>query len=361
MNPITLFLLSLETKVHKAEKAGDKHGKGSDTHSSTSGKSHVLQWRYEPERLNPVLLSQKERMEEPDTETAYKRLRKELKPLEDRAPARPGPGDLLKAAIGNVKNVANNTFDNTVGYVIAQAQNYRTKRHYKNNPESKDTEVVLIPGLFQNKGSQWRLARDLREAGHQPYHLKNNNGKPKKERERLAFKQLDDLIAYTGAKNHDRIISGHSDGASLAVGMATYKDVGSKYRIRAVQARAPSTHGIHGKYTPGQALLIPFAANDNVKKSLYAREGAVEHARKKPRVPVHIVAGEYDGLVTPKDAVYKHAAGYHLVRGPDSTHFGTSGSNAEMNAKFVRHIDDLVKNYNKKPTPHPRQYAARAA
>ena len=46
---------------------------------------------------------------------------------------------------------------------------------------------------------------------------------------------------------------------------------------------------------------------------------------------MNLVVGEHDRLVPPKTGVFKYAKGYHVIKGPDSTHFGTAGGNDAIN------------------------------
>ncbi len=282
----------------------------------------------------------------------YIGMQRSLAPARAGAPERPGLAKLVGSAFNNVKNIARNAFDNSIGYVIAQGQNYRSRRDLKNNPQTKKTAVYLIPGLFQNIGSQQAYARQLRKQGHIPYHIHPNNGQAESERVKMADKQLEGLVKKTGAHPY-AVISGHSDGAALGIHLVQGNEGKArvnKYKIMGVQARAPSVHGTEKMDTPGKRLLIPLAPNDNVHGSLAARRGAVENARAKPYAKVHVIAGEYDGLVTPPDAVYQPQHGKENVRhyfmtGVNTTHFGTSGGNHEVNQRLGKHIDDLVKEH----------------
>ena len=322
---VLLFLLHVES-----------HGKKRNEKSSnaSSGKPTVSYFDYKTG--NKV-------------DTDFAKLQHELAPKRHQATSRPGLGKLVSAAINNVKNVAVNAFDNTVGYGIAQYQNYQTRRELKKSPKTDKYMTVHIPGLFQNIGSQWRFAKLERQKGRLPYHVHPHNELHKAEREAAARAQLDDLKKLTGA-NPYKIVSGHSDGAALAIGLAQDKKTVEEHKIAYVQARAPSAHGTIKLDSLGKRLLIPLAPNDNVHKNIYARKGAVENASKKPYVPVDVVAGEYDALATPRDAVYKNARAHYLVRGKDSTHFGTSGVNSKVNQSFSEHIDDLVKEHQSSKT-----------
>ncbi len=326
---VLLFLLSLEGKVKK-----------SDNYEHSSGQVHETHF---------IDYKNGKEIDSKTIDKKYQKLQQELAGKRGQAPSRPGLGKLVGAAMNNVKNITLNAFDNTIGYGIASYQNYQTKRTLKKNPKTDRYMTVLIPGLFQEIGSQWRLGKREKENGRLPYHLHPNNSLPKAEREEAARRQLEYLKGKTHA-NPYKILSGHSDGAALAVGLAQDQKTVKDHKIVYVQARAPSVHGTTKIDSVGKAMLIPFAANDNVKKSIYARKGAVENAEKKPYVPVDVVAGEYDSLATPRDTVYRHARTHYLVRGKDSTHFGTSGVNDEMNKRFSKHIDDLIREHKSAET-----------
>jgi hypothetical protein len=272
-------------------------------------------------------------------EKSYSSLKKELAPYKQAAP-KAGLGGKIKAAFYNVGKVAKNAVDNTFGYGIASYQDYKTRKHFKKNPGSEDQVVYLMHGLFQNKGSQWRLAKDLRKEGFKPYHLKGYHHLPREKDADKAFEQIDKFHKYTKLKEPQKrndYFSGHSSGADVGIYMAGDKRI-RKYGITAVQARAPAAGGIEAK-TLGQKLLMPFANEDNVKKSISAKKSAVTLADRKPKVPVYVVAGKYDNLVPPSDAIYKHAKKHYIIQHPDSTHFGTSGGTSHMNEVFI----DLLK------------------
>ncbi|PIZ52196.1 hypothetical protein COY27_01045 [Candidatus Woesearchaeota archaeon CG_4_10_14_0_2_um_filter_33_13] len=313
---IIAILLALEDKVRTAERE--------------AGKNKVVFVDFETKKR---------------VEAGYKNLESELKPWRAAAPEQSKKQTRTELGPSNVGNVIRNLFDNTVGYGISTYQNVRTRRELKKDPAAaKKHMTVLIPGLFQNIGSQWRLARVERKKGRLVYHVHPHNGLQKEAREDAAVKQLEELKNKTG-KNPYKIISGHSDGAALGIGLAQRKKAVKDHKIYAVQARAPSVHGVSGDYTPGQRILIPLAPNDNVRKSYTARRGAYYNAQRRPHAKVYVVAGEHDGLVKPSDAVYKHAKAHYLARGKQSTHFGTSGGNPDMNKLQSGHIDDIVKEH----------------
>ncbi len=284
-------------------------------------------------------------------EVEYERLKKEIEPKRKALSKIPSFRQRAKAAIKNVGNIVRNAYDNSVGYVVAQGQNWKTRRHYRKDPKSEDRIVYLMHGLFQTEGSQRKFAKQLRKAGYQPYHLRGNHHLSRKESAEKGFGQIDKLHKDTKLKDrHKRsdYFSGHSSGADVGIYMAGDKRM-KEYGIAKVQARAPVPYGMKAKRI-GQRLLVPFASKDNIKKAA-GKRNALELAARKPTVPVDVIAGRYDGLVPPSDAVYQHAKKHYVIEDPDSTHFGTSGVNSKMNQIF---IDNL----RKKPEKEYRKKAA---
>ena len=255
-------------------------------------------------------------------ESSYKRMEQDVSRYRAKAPASVPTG---KGLVHNLWNIAVNAIDNTVGYGIAKYQNYRTRRELRKDPESKKQIVYLMHGVMQNKGSQWRLARDLKKKGYAAYHLKVDHSLTRKDGADRAFGQVKELHDYTGIKNAEKrkdLLTGHSSGADLGIFMASDPRI-KEYGISRVQARAPAPYGIKPA-TFGQKLLMPIATQDDLRK-LGPKRNAVEMYGRKPIVPVDVVAGTYDKLVRPRDAAYKHADRHYILTGPNSTHFATCG------------------------------------
>ncbi|MFH1770824.1 MAG: hypothetical protein ABH828_04690 [archaeon] len=291
-------------------------------------------------RVTPTLKQEKKVIEK-----TFEEMQKELAPIRDSAPKQPTLAERMEAGTANFKNMARNAIDNTIGLGIAKVQNFKTKRHFKKNPESKEQIGYLMHGLFQNEGSQWRLARDLRKAGHQPYHLKGNHGLPRKESVQKAYDQIEAFHKATGMKNpgsRNDYFSGHSSGADVGVYMAAdYKT--QQYGIQKIQARAPAPTGLK-TVTFGQKLLLPFANDDNTN-TYHGRRSAVQLSKRSPKIPVQVVAGRYDGLVRPVDAAYKQASAHYFIDDKASTHFGTSGGNKDMNRITIDLLNKQEKRY----------------
>lgn len=281
-------------------------------------------------------------------ETKFEDLKKEIEPYRKGMPESPSLVARAKAAVANAANVARNAYDNTVGYAIAKGQNWKTRRHFSKDPESEDKIVYLMHGLMQNEGSQRKFGKQLRKEGFQPYHLKGNHHLSRKESAEEAFEQIEDFQRDTKLKNpskrHD-YFSGHSSGADVGIYMAGDKRI-KEYGITKVQARAPAPYGIKAKRI-GQKILAPLADKDDVSKSA-GKRNAVELAAREPTVTVDVIAGRYDGLVPPSDAAYQHATHHYVIDHPDSTHFGTSGVNKDMNNVFIDHLKGEVGEKKKK-------------
>ncbi|MBC8500288.1 MAG: hypothetical protein ISS25_02640 [Nanoarchaeota archaeon] len=299
IRPVFIFLLSLEEKVEPAK----------------------------PETPKPSEVKKQY------VEKKYEEMKKEYKPLKKKAEAasQRSLSNRTKVFFENSKNIVRNAVDNTVGLGIAKYQNYKTKKHFKKDASSTDEIVYLMHGLFQNEGSQWRLAKQLRKEGKHAYHLKGHHSLPRKENADKSFEQIDEMHKYTELKNAEKrrdTFSGHSSGGDVGIYMAGDERI-RQYGIKKVQARAPAPSGIKAKTLP-QKLLVPFASADDVRKTS-GKKHALEITKRKPTVNVQIVAGKYDNLVRPSNAVYKHAKAHYIIEHPDSTHFGTSGGNKEMN------------------------------
>ena len=253
----------------------------------------------------------------------------------------------LGKAIGNLKNIARNAVDNTVGYGIAKYQNAKTTRALASDSQTDGQIVYLMHGLFQNEGSQWRLAKQLRKQGKIPYHLKGHHSLTREENAEKTFEQLEKLHTKTGLNNaHERYdaFSGHSSGGDMGIYLAGDHRT-PQYGIKKVQARAPAPTGIKAK-TFGQYLLMPAAKDDNVNR-YEGRRSAVEMSKRKPvhGVNLQILAGEADRLVLPEDTAFEHAHDHAFLTGPNSTHFGTSGGHKEMNEQIIAHLDKPPSQY----------------
>ncbi len=305
MIKVILLLANLETKVRKATK-----GKGNNKPNSQ--------------------IVQRE----------YKQLVEETEPYKRALPERPSFGKRVKAGVKNVGNVVRNVYANTFGNLSVYRQDYQTRSHYKKNPESKDPMADLIHGVAQTRGSLYKLGKQIRKAGYRPVFHKANHSLTEKEGAEQSFRQKDKLHKYTKLKNvpdRNDIIVAHSSGANRAIYMAGDDRI-KKYGIKKIYAIAPTPTGIKPK-TLGQKILMPFVSKENVKYD-EGKRAAVDLSSRRPKVPVHVIAGRYDSLVPPKDAAYKHAEEHYVIEHPDSTHFGTSGVNPEINDLII----DLIKN-----------------
>lgn len=305
MIKLLLFFLNLEGKVKKA-----------DAGKSTAGKNSA----------------------DANVERTYAAFKKTAEPYRKEAPS-PSFRGRVGAAVKNIANIARNAFDNTAGYGIAKYQNYATKKHFKKNPEGKESVVYLMHGLFQNEGSQWRLASQLKKSGYKPLHLKGHHHLPREKAADKAFGQIGGFHKEVKIKEpykRSDYFSGHSSGADLGIYMAGDKRI-EEYGIKGVQARAPVPYGVEKPTTLAQRLIMPFASADNTKTAA-GKRNAVEMATRKPKVPVYVLAGKYDALVPPPHTVYGHAKEHKVIEPSSSTHFGTSGGNKEMNEIFIKEL-----------------------
>lgn len=290
-------------------------------------------------------IKSKPKTKEQDVKEKYEKIDKKYQPVREKVYSEPSLGQKLKATVNNVKNVARNAVDNTVGYGIAKYQNYKTKKHFKNEPASNDEITYLMHGLFQNEGSQWRLAKQLRKEGKQAYHLKGHHSLPKKENIDRTYEQIGDFHNNTkleNVKNRNDKFSGHSSGGNIGIYMAEDERT-AKYGIKKIQARAPATYGFKAK-SIGQKLLLPFAKAEDASTYEGMKHG-LEASKGKPAVPIQILAGEHDNLVPPPNAVHIHSGGKahikpKVLKGKNSTHFGTAGGEEEMNRVMIGYLND---------------------
>ncbi len=279
------------------------------------------------------------------TKEGMRGVRENLSDARQRMPTPKSLKEKIGTMLKNVKNIAYNGFDNTVGLPIALYQNHKTKKHFKKNPNSKDPLTYLMHGLGQNRGSQWRRARDLRKRGMHAYHLKGNHDLGNKGSTDEAFDQIEEFHEDTGlerkSKGHYRAFSGHSSGGNTGISMASDKRI-KKYGINHVQAVAPTPAGFEKLRTAEvkAAGIIINVDHEDTRKSKPARKEAIRLHREKPNVPVYVVSGEHDALVPPDDAVYKHAKGYKVLKGEHTTHFGTSGVNEKANKELNELLTD---------------------
>lgn len=244
-----------------------------------------------------------------------------------------------------LKNMFVNAIDNSVGYLASSWQNYQTKRALKKGDDKPI--VYTIHGRAQNKGSHWRMGRDLKKEGFHVYHLKGNHGvKDIDERKQKAYLQIDKLHNYAGtsASKKNAYISGHSSGADLGIAMASDDKV-HNYGIKAVQARAPVPYGMkkNNLYTKALGSLIDI--KDEIRNNPEANRKAAINYFTDPKIPIYVTAGKNDRLVNPKDTFYRPATSFKVLDHKDSGHFGTSGQNKTMNKYFINELKDINSNY----------------
>lgn len=296
--------------------------------------------------LEDKLADAKEEQKKKVIDKQYNTMTENYKPLREKAPKQPSTGTKLKTMFTNTTNIARNAFDNTVGYGIAKFQNYTTKRHFSKDPKSDSQIVYLMHGVMQNEGSQWRLARQLRKEGKRVYHLKGKHHLPREENANQTYEQIDNLHDSTKlekVEERNDYFSGHSSGGDMGIYLAGDERI-LKRGIKTVQARAPAPSGLEVK-TLGQKLIMPLLTDADNIKTYAGKKEAVEITSRKPVVPVHIVVGEEDNLVPPEAAVYAHATSTSLLKGKNSTHFGSSGGQKDMNAQQIEFMNKPEKQY----------------
>ncbi len=261
------------------------------------------------------------------------RIQAEKKPLEKAAEKQQkGLGEIVKGTFHNIRNLANNAFDNTVGYGISKYQNMKGVRELKRD-QGKPI-AYIVNGLVQNEGAGWRRAGTLSKRGFVPLHIKTHHREKMHEAYEKTAEQIkryhERAKIEEPAKRADAMV-GHSSGGNDAIYAAQQKRTRDELGVKYVQAIAPTPYGYKPSGTGAKVMAKIMDASGEDTTTKEGREYAVQMDKGKPYISVHVVAGEKDELVKLKDAVYKHADRMHFVRGKDSTHFGTSGSNPEMN------------------------------
>ena len=276
-------------------------------------------------------------------EKSFDELQKERIKRAKYAPS-PTTGGKLKAGFYNIGKIAKNAYDSTVGNITSMSQNRKTEKYFTAHPKSHKRIRYLKPGVFQPRGAQAPLGKQILKSGDFPIHLKGNHHL---KREENVERTIDDIEGvqkrtklYKPSERNDSY-RGHSSGADVGIYMAGDKRT-KKLGIKQVQAVAPAPGGVEAK-TLGQRLLIPLVSEDNLKGYI-GRKNAVELNKRKPVVPVHVISGKYDNLVPPSQATYKHAKKHYVINDIDSTHFGTAGGNKKMNQISI----DLMKKHDKK-------------
>jgi len=315
-----------------------------------------------PQKAEPVteldIDKVKAQVEEYREEQSYERLRRG-KERTAQSLSKSSLTERLKSFAGNVKNIGRNAVDNTLGFVVAKNQNRQTRKFFRKKPTSNEKIIYLMHGLFQNEGSQWRLGRELGKGGKHPYHLKGNHSLPPERNADKAFDQIEEFHKEAKLRNVPKRrdqFSGHSSGADMGIYMAGDDRI-KEYGIAEVQARAPAPSGLEAK-TLGQKLLMPIIGENENAKTKKGKKNALKMASRRPKVPVYVVSGKYDTLVRPSDATYKHAEKHYVITSHDSTHFGTSGGNEEMNKLFVNFLDK--KSGTKSSSKYKHTYKAAA-
>ncbi len=255
--------------------------------------------------------------------------------------------DRLKSAGRNIGNIAKNAFDNTAGYVIAQGQNYQTTRALKK--DSKQDVAYVVHGLAQNIGSGWRRSKELKKQGFRVYHVGVNHKKELDEQYKSTSKKIDKFhkkAKITDAYKREDGMIGHSSGANHVIYAAQQPDI-KKKGIKYVTAVAGTPNGMEMNTPEAKALSKILNIDADDKNTTKGKKTALELNKRRPYISVDSVAGYYDGLVGVKDTAYQYANKQHIINHPDSTHFGTSGSNAYMN-KILANILAQQRNQLKK-------------
>lgn len=330
-------------KDHQVERVKDKYKKIAEPKSLSEQEAGIIE----------VDMSQQKRSQ---FEQAYKAIKKEQAELAKELP-RPSLDERIKSATKNIPKLARNLYDNTIGFPIALFQNYKTKKYFKKHSLDNQTSLVhAVPGLFQNIGSQQKYAKQLNKAGFKVLHHPGNHHLGRKGSVEKLKESIDQFFTKTGIKeaakkagydpnkyikNLNHLATGHSSGADVLIDAA--EDL-YKLGIKAIQARAPAYYGV-GKKTLGQKLLFPLAGksdfpdyNAKLREEIAKQAKYVKRAQKN--VPIHVVAGEDDGLITLPEALVEGARHY-IVRGKDTTHFGTSGGTKSVNQQFVKHLRNI--------------------
>lgn len=288
------------------------------------------------------------------SKAAYSDLEERLAPLKAKVEEMPlSPLQRARTAINNIPVQIKNAYGLTIGYGLAKGQNFTTTRALKKDPAL--SVGYVINGNCQNIGPGYGRGKALKKRGLLPYHLKNYDNEPLPVAHRKVLGQvkgfhnkvgITDTDAY---KRHDSLV-GHSYGGKYGRYASTNSDT-YDHGIKTIQAIASPNYGMKLNKLSHKLLgLFMDMSSDDVKRSRKAREEAVKLYNRKPVKGISIegVAGDHDGLVNIKDTVDPYLHKHHVLHHPKSTHFGTSGSEMEINEILADLLMAQRANYEKK-------------
>jgi hypothetical protein len=283
------------------------------------------------------------KVEEARINSEFAKIQKILEP-ERLKQAKPTTKQRFVAGTRNTINILRAIYDKMFCGQLPEKNNKYTIEYLKENPKTDKDIVWIIPGLAMGMRTQWRLGRELIKQGLLPIHTEFIYQDPREEKMEAWIKKAKELQKETGLKNmHKRTdcIIGHSAGAIMTIYISCDKR-SSKYGINpvdkndslTVQAIAPPIYGISHETFPQRIIQTILGPAENAD-SLKGRERAIEMYKKKARIPYTVYSGLDDRIVRPCDSYDPHAAKRILIEHPDSTHFGTSGGNPNMNRIFA--------------------------
>ncbi|PIN86570.1 hypothetical protein COV19_03535 [Candidatus Woesearchaeota archaeon CG10_big_fil_rev_8_21_14_0_10_44_13] len=342
----TLFLRAIDAAVRKAERSRKESGNIKKALSEIKEPGRKYNESFSPyvtsRNGNVIYADFKKGKGYDPTIPAFNNLEKavakERSKIEQPSPSLP---QRISTAMRNLPTMASNAFNNTLGYPIVLSQNYRTEGRTRKHPEEPVGYIKV--GLGQTMGAGWKTGRAFRKRHINPYHLPPEHYRPPHEQHRHEVRHIQKFIKkakIVDPEKRNDLYTGHSSGGNAAIYAAGDHSL-YKLGIKHIQAVAPTPYGIRADRLSHKLMgTVVDLSVDDVSKSKIARENALKMYHRVPlKDPtgkhgiksIHIIAGAKDGLVSPRETYYKHADKQYVIRHPKSTHFGTSGSNNEIN------------------------------
>ncbi|MFH1439149.1 MAG: hypothetical protein ABIG89_01170 [Candidatus Woesearchaeota archaeon] len=364
------FAERMEKIVEDIEEKGDGEYKvkSEDGKSSMAYFSKNAKKAYEPVKKKKVgwMNKDKDTYRTASTDNAvveeYDKFEDMISQYQGRMPGSQTFGEAVKnMATNNLYNIARNAYDNTIGYFKAARQNKKTIRHLQENPCTSKKVVYLMHGVQQNIGSQWRLAEKLEKQGYLVYHLGANHSEDSDKVVDKAFEDIKKFHKKANIKKPEQRndhFTGHSSGADAGILMSTDERI-LKAGIKHVQARAPVPFGMKIDNLGKRLIAMLADVSHDDLKNVKAKKRAIKMAKKLPKVPVFVVAGKKDYLAEAKTTAYPHADKHFIIDHEDSSHFGTSGGNDDMNAIFAnlhKYFEMQHRRKNKMPKEYDNEF-----
>ena len=232
-----------------------------------------------------------------------------------------------------------------------------TLEYLKKHPDTDKTIVWISPGLEMGVRTMWRLGREFIKKGMLPIYHQYVYGDSREDKADSLIEHMQEVEKETGLKDmhlRNDAIFGQSAGGIMAIYMCGDPRI-SKYGINplddkdllTVQAIAPPLYGIRFETIPQKLVGLFLGVAENAETEKGRRE-AVNLFRRKRLVPYTVYSGLNDRLVRPRESYDPQAAQNITIKHLDSTHFGTSGGNKNMNTIFADAVYKRHKNKMRK-------------